>query len=217
VELDDNSYDVPTSHSIDPYTGEPVTREGHHVTSRFIVVTIENQPFTSFVSDGWTHQLYYNIRIKGHYSQSWSLLYYDPSDGYIKKSDSQHTTASYLLGETSDTTLGKVTQKFPYGSQIDFQVQAMTGYCHRIQVTTETTASFPWIFTGETSGWSETQTLTITDPASTTQETPEQPDTEPEPQQPNQFVTILSEALIVIAVAASLGLAIYLIKRKQAS
>ena len=47
----------------------------------------------------------------------------------------------------------------PAGGQADFQVQAMSGYIHReISIPVPGTG---WIFSGETSGWSNTQTVTI--------------------------------------------------------
>jgi hypothetical protein len=39
-------YDVPTTHSIDPFTGQDVTHEGYHVNNQSIEVRIKNQPFT---------------------------------------------------------------------------------------------------------------------------------------------------------------------------
>lgn len=44
VKLVDSSYDVPTSYSIDPYTGQNVTHAGSHVESRTLDVKIKNQP-----------------------------------------------------------------------------------------------------------------------------------------------------------------------------
>ena len=165
VKLVDSSYDVPTSYSIDHYTGENVTHTGYHVESRSIEVTIKNQPFVPYYdnSSGWNIKFYYNIRIKGHYSEDWIELY-RASDGYSTPSDSQYTIFSYVLGENTDTTLGTKMIEFPAGAQIDFQVEAMIGYVHRVV----TGGMAPWVFTGEKSGWSETQTLTISAPASTT-------------------------------------------------
>jgi hypothetical protein len=203
VKLVDKSYDVPTTYSTDPYTGDPVSQGGYHVTSRHIVVTIENQAFTPYVSDDWIHQLYYNIRVKGHYSESWRELY-NPSDGYPNQTNSKHSTKSYLLGENCSTTLGNVMMDFPYGSQVDFQVQAMIGYCHRIQIpnATLTPLTFPWVFTGETSNWSETQTITINEPDSTVTL-----------DLPNQQVFIIAGALILIPIAVGIGLLIHLSKK----
>ena len=158
VKLVDSSFDVPTSYSIDPYTGENLTHTGYHVESRSIELTIKNQLFVPYYdnSSGWNIRFYYNIRIKGHYSEDWIELY-RASDGYTTQSDSEYTTMSYALGENTDTILGTKMITFPAGAQVDFQVEAMMGYVHR----DATVTMAPWVFTGEKSDWSETQTVTI--------------------------------------------------------
>ena len=66
VKLVDNSYDVPTTHSIDPYTGQNITNPGYHVENKTIEVTVKNQPFTPFYAvDSFNASFYYNIRTKG--------------------------------------------------------------------------------------------------------------------------------------------------------
>ena len=73
VELVDTSYDVPTTYSTDPYTGDTVTHKGYHVARRTIEVRIKNQPFTPFTDSGGQEiKFYYNIRIKGHYEE-WGI------------------------------------------------------------------------------------------------------------------------------------------------
>ena len=170
VEFGVSSYDMPTTYSIDPFTGEKITHHGYHVESKTIELKIKNQPFVPYHDDsrGWNIRFYYNIRIKGHYSEDWIELY-RASDGYPIPSDSQYTIFSYVLGENTDTILGTKKIEFPAGAQVDFQVEAMIGFVHR--VVTGSTA--PWIFTGEKSGWSETKTLIF--PTSEQTEIPEFP------------------------------------------
>jgi len=211
VELVDSSYDVPTTYSIDPYTGENVTHTGYHVESTSIEVKIKNQPFVSYydTSSGWNINFYYNIRIKGHYSEDWTELY-RASDGYPHQdSESEYTVRTYTLGENTDTILGTKMIEFPPGAQVDFQVEAMIGYVHR----DATSFMAPWVFTGEKSGWSETQTLTI--PTSTPSPT-SSPSPTPTPKaiQTLQFEAILGAAIAVAVIGTGLGLLIYLIKRK---
>ena len=164
-------YDVPTTHSIDPYTGQDITHERYHVENESIEVRIKNQPFTPYEiqenENNWTINFFYNIRIKGHFSEDWIELY-GASDGYPHQwSDSDYTVLSYLLGGDADTVLGTKMIKLPAGGQVDFQVEAMIGYVHReISIPVPGTG---WVFTGETSGWSETRTITI--PTSTTSPT----------------------------------------------
>lgn len=144
VKLVDRSYDVPpsTTTTIDPYTGkETVTNQpGRRVENKTIEVAIKNQPFSS--------RLMYNIRIKGHFEQGWRELYC-PSDGYLWQSDSQYTVIS-------------LPANYPVDAKIDFQVEALNGYISReYDGSNAGPFSFPWTFTGEKSGWSNTQVLTV--------------------------------------------------------
>jgi hypothetical protein len=216
--LVDSSYDVPTTYSIDPYTGENVTHNGYHVEDRKIGIKIKNQPFTAYHDDslGQTVNFYYNIRFKGHFENDWTELY-RASDGYPNQwSDSDYTVITFLseTGTTIEAT--GFSKTFPDGAQVDYQVEAMIGYVHR-----EISIPVPgigWIFTGETSGWSETLELTV--PISTQLPTiATSPTTTPEPT-PNensrtlQSETIVGAAIAVAVIGAGLGLLIYLLKRK---
>jgi hypothetical protein len=228
VALVDSSYDVPTTYSIDPYTGENVTHLGYHVERTSIEVKIKNQPFTPYeiqdsYGNNWTINFFYNIRIKGHFSGDWIELY-RASDGYLTQSDLQYTVISYVWGGDADTVMGTKMIKLPAGGQVDFQVEAMIGYVHR-----EITIPVPgtgWVFTGETSGWSNTQTITIGEsqtptPSPATTPTPTAPNMGPTsaPTQepalaPEQLEVIIGAAVAVAVLSVSLGLFIYLIKRK---
>jgi len=208
VKLVDSSYDVPTTYSIDPYTGENVTHTGYHVESRSIDVTIKNQPFIPYydVSSGWNIGFYYNIRIKGHYSEDWIELY-RASDGYPTRSDSQYTIISYTLGENTDTILGTKMIEFPYGAQEDFQVEALIGYISRVNNPNATTQleMYPYVFTGEISGWSETQTLTISAPDSITT-----PDTSPSQNSTAAMLTLLGVIVVLLVIVV-----VYLRRRSK--
>jgi hypothetical protein len=119
------------------------------------------------------------------------------------------------LGENTDTILGTKMIKFPSGAQIDFQVEAMIGYVHRVHNPNATShlEMFPYLFTGETSGWSETQTITLPTFASSPTSSPSTTST-PKTPETLQFEAILGAAIAVAVLGASLGLLIYLIKRK---
>jgi len=224
VELVDSSYDVPTTYSIDPFTGENVTHEGYHVKSTSIQVKIKNKPFTSFwiqenpLAANWTVNFFYNIRMKGHFSEDWIELY-NPSDGYVHQdSESEYTVRTYTWGGgDADSILGTKMIRIPVGAEVDFQVEAMIGYVHR----DASTFWAPWVFEGEKSGWSGTQTITILDnqtPTPSLEPTPTpSPELTPtpysEPQQLGQEV-ILGVAVTIAVIAVGLGLLLYLIKRK---
>jgi hypothetical protein len=103
----------------------------------------------------------------------------------------------------------------PYEGQVDFQIEALIGYEQGI-VTVPGAPGTARVITGETSGWSETQTLTITEgqtptpsPATTPTSTPYQ-----EPRQTLQSEAIAGAAIAAAVIGAGLGLLIYLIKRK---
>jgi hypothetical protein len=158
----DNSFDVPpsTSASTNPYTGETsnITTAGHYVENRTIELTIKNQPFTSYESNGQIINFYYNVRIKGYYAQNWTTVYNPDSDFIIQDSNYSYTKISdfpYSFGED-----------LLQGGQVDFQVEALIGSVNR----DASQSLAPWVFDGQTSGWSNTQTVTI--PASAPTATP---------------------------------------------
>ena len=158
VTLVDSSYNVPTTYSTDPYTGDPVTHEGHRVESRTIVVKIKNQPFVPYydASRDRTINIYLNIRVKGHFTEDWKVLYegaYMPPD-----SGAEYTVRTYVSGTSAyviDT--GSKQIDFPANATVDFQVEAMIGYIYRGPGYLFSS----WDFEGETSGWSATQTINL--------------------------------------------------------
>jgi hypothetical protein len=164
VKLVDRSYDAPTTYAIDPYTGENVTHAGHHVENRTIEVAIKNQPFVSYIDNStgapWNITLFYNVRMRGLYADNWTTVY-NPGLGYPTQSNSDHTVISYSL----DENVYPLWHNLQQGGQIAFQVQALIGYVHRgyNPNATDPFQMLPWIFTGETSDWSNTQTITISE------------------------------------------------------
>lgn len=163
----DLSYDVPTTTSINQYTGQTETHQGYHVENETIQLKIRNQPFTSYIENGQNISFYYNVREKGSYITQWIELY-SPDNGYPTQSRTEYTTITFVLGNSS---------RFGYtppNSQIDFQVQALIGSVHRISNITGGNQPpfemFPWVFDGQKSNWSNTKTVTI--PASSSSVTP---------------------------------------------
>jgi hypothetical protein len=93
---------------------------------------------------------------------------------------------------------------------VDFQVEALIGSVHR----DASTFWAPWVFDGEVSGWSNTQTVTIGE--SQTPE-PTTPTSTPLPSEQPQTIeqdVIFGAAVTVAVLAVGLGLLVYLIKRK---
>jgi hypothetical protein len=150
VKFVDASYNVAPSSSINPYTGQNITVDGYHVENRTIELIIKNQPFTSYIQNGENISFYYNVRWRGHYETNWTNVY--TVDNYFtSESKSDFTTLVYLV----DSNCPPFWDHLVNGGTADFQVQAMIGYIGR------TVGFASWYFSGETSDWSSTQTITI--------------------------------------------------------
>jgi hypothetical protein len=233
VKLIDSSYVIPETTTIDPYTGQTVTHPSQHVEARTIEIRIKNVPFTPFEiengSNTYTAQFYYNIRFKGHFEQEWHEAY-NPNTNGLPGRDSELETVISLQGEYSSTEGLKLTPAsagfyatFPPNAQVDFQVEAMIGYIHHV-------VAIPFsadVFEGETSGWSATQTITISEsqtltpsPASTP--TPTSPIFKPTPSPtpeplltPEQLRIIVGVTIAAALIGAGLGLLFYFKKRRR--
>jgi hypothetical protein len=144
----DHSYDVPpiTTTTTDPYTGNQTTNTqlGYHVENYTIDITIRNQPFTS---DTELIDLFYNIRLKGHYESDWTELRH--ISGRVNDN-------SLLRQSHTEFTVYSIPQHFPVHGVIEFQVEAF------IAVGIIDIGSIGH-WTWQESGWSSTQTITIGD------------------------------------------------------
>jgi hypothetical protein len=184
----DSSYDIPTTHTFDPYTGKEITNQGNHIERKSIEVKIKNQPFEPFNNtNGQAINLYYNIRIKGHFEQNWTELY-RPVYGFPQQTtDSEYTVFSYPWAEQGETQLGTWMITLRDGSQADFQVEAMKGY---IADSGPFSGSSPReYFEGETSGWSNTQSITISEISTSIS---------PSPTVPEFPITVILPLLVII-------------------
>ncbi len=158
----DYSYDVPPKYGIDQYTGQNITiQAGYHVDNRSIEVTVKNQPFTPYNdSNGNYIGLYYNFRYKGHYGTQWTYFPFNPDgvtatpwNGMII---SRGVFPYFTQSEAANTT-------FIFGvheGQEDFEVQAQIGHIADVGGGTVSLGSY-YKFTGVSSDWSPTQTVTI--------------------------------------------------------
>jgi hypothetical protein len=168
VKLVAHPYDVPTTYSIDPYTGENITHPGYHVENKSIEVTIKNQPFSPYKdANGNYIGLYYNVSYKGHYGNDWS--YYPNYGGWYPASHSDYVVIAFSFGGNNQSSYTSSSQaelgaNISPGGQADFRVQAIIG-----NVTEINTGFIMFgsevinydIITVETSDWSSTQTVTI--------------------------------------------------------
>lgn len=143
------SKDVPgttPTYTTNPYTGQQEIQTpgtpGYHQDLRVIEIKVKNQPFTAYVDGSNYIALYYNVSYKGYYENDWH--YYSR----VEQSSSGYTLINF-------------TEVPNDGGTMEFRVQAKIGYY--------TEYHMPFVdhyFTGQTSDWSNTQTINI--PASST-------------------------------------------------
>ena len=215
LKIVDTSYDVAPYTHTDPYSGESWTEPGYHVKSRDVQITIKNQPFSAYTDESGNYiGLFYKVSYKGHYEDTWR---YWPEDTYGYEDFSN----LYAASGSDYTTISISLFNWPEigtGDKMDYRLEARIGYYSYDQ-------SGP--FTAlETSGWSETQTITIGEaqaptPSPETTPTPTPPNMGPtsppnhEPLlTPEQLGIIVGVAIAVAVIVAGLSLLIYLIKRK---
>lgn len=153
VELTGPSFDLPPTYSFNSSTGLFDPNIGYHIEYSTVKITIKNQPFSNQTNYDY---LYYNVRIKPHnYPDNyWLELYHAGADGYPIQTLSDSTTIPLPVegAQALGTTI-------PTGATTDIQVEAMIGHIGRNQ--TMVPYPYPYVFIGETSGWSNTQSVTV--------------------------------------------------------
>jgi len=153
VSFVENFYDEPPTQYIDPATGGTVTTPGYQKTERAIKVTIKNQPSFS--------RLEYNIRTKGYFASedTWYECF-QPSQGFPVQSVSKYTEITFWESSDNWFNAGRsgATIHAYSNSKIDFQVEAMNGGITQL---ISHPLGLEYIWTGEKSGWSNTETLTM--------------------------------------------------------
>jgi hypothetical protein len=134
-------------------------------------LTIKNQPYTPTLlyQGNSPTSLVYSIQVKGHFGQEWIPM--NVFGEGPKLSNDLNTMVSYSLDSFSDEEYLLSSHDFmvstntvtglPPGSQIDSQVEALSGYW------TRTEAFDSMRFEAQESGWSETQTVTLPGSAAT--------------------------------------------------
>ncbi len=182
VKLIDNSYNVPATYSTDPYTGEKrLVEPAHRTNNGSIQLWITNQKYT--YSNGSTFHIYYLVRTKGHYEDTWYFTY--PSlnrrlissesnedavfiDSQPLQSDSKYTVLSLGVHSPNPADSARV---YPSGAKVDIQVQAIVGHDSQyFQPDKVSSWTFHPPYTGYyadaiaydvSSDWSNTQTIAI--------------------------------------------------------
>jgi hypothetical protein len=153
VELLGPSFDIPPTYSFNSSTGLFYANDGYHIKYSTVSIVIKNQPFSNQTDFDY---FCYNVRIKPHnYPDSyWHELFYAGADGYPIQTQSDYTVIP-LSVEGSQPSGGTI----PTGETTDIQVEAMIGHIGRNN--TMVPYPYPYVFFGETSGWSNTQTVTL--------------------------------------------------------
>jgi hypothetical protein len=162
----DCSYEMAPVYGTDQYTGETVVKlDGYNVDNRSIAITIRNQPYTSSYLDGNSTNLFFNFRIKGQYGTDANWDYYPfAEDGQSTNTYggtfvplSERPPAPAFSQSTDQSTTITFTIPGVYrisdGTTLDVQVQALDGYMYYWDR--------QYHFVGQSSGWSDTKTVTI--------------------------------------------------------
>ena len=215
-------YVTPTT-TINPYTGKTVTTQyGYQEENKSIEITIKNQPFTPYIdSNGNSMRLFYNITVKGHYDVTWNYAYTNPYRGLLNASNSDYTTISMPIGHHSTVPSGGYPlEGVDTGDSVDFQVQAQIGYYNKSytgMLAPVVGGDFYYVFTGQTSGWSNTQTITIGETSASTSPNPTTTSQNPAPTPTVPELPSWTIPLLLTIMVASAGLLVYLKKHKQNS
>ena len=145
--------DAAPTYGVDHYTGKTLMLSpGYHIDNSFIQITIKNQAFTSYKAENGRYVcLFHNFSYKGHNEADWNYIeinyFYSDIIRYdYRQPDSNFTTLKYLLNAHKENS-----------SEIDFRVQAKIGY----YTMDDNRQVFHISFTGQTSDWSNLQTISI--------------------------------------------------------
>jgi hypothetical protein len=159
-----HSYTIPaiTTSTTDPYNGKTITTTtpSRYSENFTLDVTVRNQPFPTSIN-GNASNLYYNVQTKGYFGGNWT----------------QVVTNSQAQLNSDYTFLSIPAGAYPVGGQVDIQVEASIGYYGYVLhlPSAGSHMAFPYYeFIGQTSGWSNTQTVTI--PASSSSPTSSVPE-----------------------------------------
>ena len=163
------NYVQPTT-TTDPYTGQTITQGGYYTQSDpFIKITIKNQPFDKSINK--TMGLFYQVDGKGHFSGNWVVITYwlatTPNVQYPTQWPEQDYSSQYTVLEYKSLS----GLPIPSQGQMDFQVQAGIGTLSNDANSGHWLVDLyqpDYVLNGKNSGWSDTQTLTISQGSNST-------------------------------------------------
>ncbi len=147
------AYVVPTTYHLDQTTGQIVADVGYTNEYSAVVVTIKNQPY-----DTTYGSLYYNIRLK---NREWNDSWLYPLDNLFRMFQTYPTQSTD--SDYTNITLTIQSNSLLVGVENDIQVEAMLGNIGRHQEYSDTGQYLgaPFVFNGQTSDWSSTQSISI--------------------------------------------------------
>jgi hypothetical protein len=193
VQYADNSYSIPADTSIDPFTGKTVINQAQYITNQTVQVTIKNQTIPS------SAYLFYEIRMKGHYSQDWANI-----SSIQANTHSEYTVLLYGIdGNNASSYFTSRLDEISSGGTVDFQVQAQVWHYEQSKDIFGSWNQVLWA----ASDWSNTQTITIgqTSPTSPAIPTITSISSSPTPAVPElTYCTLLIVLIFVIITAATL-------------
>lgn len=182
ITVNDHSYYEPSttpSYYTDPYTGEKHLikegQEGHSVQNGTIDLTIYTQKLDDYSVQGNSVSLYFRVAYKGHFEPSWN--YFLPDYGFYGN-DSQYLHASqdginkvqfgfgqfsFDFGEYKSIYIPPSFGEIEEGGQIDFKVEAFVGHTSASKYATQRGLETYYAYIGESSGWSDVQTVSVPD------------------------------------------------------
>ncbi len=143
------------------FTDNSYEMNSRHMRNGTIQIIIENQHFTPYKnSNNNTIKLFYHYQIKGHYDSKWIIS--PDMDQYIEASNTDKTIFEYRIDDLwEDDTSGRVPN-IPADGQLDFQVEAFVGYAVTLCASIARRAEdYYTLYNGQTSGWTDTQTITV--------------------------------------------------------
>ena len=212
VTLINASYSVPPTYYTDPQTGAKITKPGYFVNEENLTFTIQNQPNVTFYVVRWTTPFMTGWNdIEGYYEGDVMNATLERASGSTTNwvlTGTYGTFPIYVNGSLINTVngysfpFGFQSLNFESGAKIEFQVQASNGSPQYVPVI----LSEHFSIVGETSGWSNTQTITI--PASSASAS-----TSPSPTVPEfptltillVFIVLSLFAIVVLAKKTSLN------------
>jgi hypothetical protein len=136
-----------------------------------VQVMIKNQPYNTY-NDSEDHviTLYYHIRMKDHYKDNWQYTTYPVPVQYRLPEYFPASKSEYTIMDIPyiGNNIGFHGKEFgSISGEVDFEVEALMGYSTAVNVNSAAMGSpddYVYFFTGESSGWSDSQTITIASP-----------------------------------------------------